>query len=73
MRQKAIEMEKTALDLRERAKPFVEALAPLNVEMRAKVVAAVKEAGQKALAEQRQVMLQKQATRQKARGKDLGR
>jgi len=41
--------------------------------MRAKVVAAVKEAGQKALAEQRQVMLQKQATRQKARGKDLGR
>ena len=73
MRQKAIEMEKTALDLRERAKPFVEALAPLNVEMRAKVVAAVKEAGQKALAEQRQAMLQKQSMRHKARGKDLGR
>jgi len=73
MRQKAIEMEKTALDLRERAKPFVEALAPLSVEMRAKVVAAVKEAGQKALAEQRQAMLHKHAIRQQERSKSRGR
>jgi len=43
------------------------------VEMRAKVVAAVKEAGQKALAEQRQAMLQKQTIRQQERGKSRGR
>jgi len=73
MRQKAIETEKTALALRERLKPFVEALAPLNLEMRAKVVAAVKSAGEKALAEQRQAMLQKQAIRQQERGKSRGR
>jgi len=72
IRQKAIETEKTAIALRERLKPFVEALAPLNVEMRAKVVAAVKDAGEKALAEQRKTMLQKQVVRQKARGKGLG-
>jgi len=73
IRQKAIETEKTAVALRDRLKPFVEALAPLNMEMRGKVVAAVKTAGEKALAEQRQAMLQKQAMRQRTRGKDLGR
>jgi len=41
--------------------------------MRAKVVAAVKEAGQKALAEQRQAMLHKHAIRQQERSKSRGR
>jgi len=67
MRQKAIETEKTAVALRERLKPFVEALAPLNVEMRAKVVATVKAAGEKALTEQKALERQKQVERGKNR------
>jgi len=73
MRQKAIETEKTALTIRERLKPFVEALVPLNVQMREKVVAAVKDAGEKALAEQRRATLQNQTIRQQEREKSRGR
>jgi len=73
MRQKAIETEKTAVALRERLKPFLEALAPLNAEMRAKVIATVKAAGEKALAEQLQALREKQTIRLQALGKNRGR
>ena len=64
--------QETARDLRERLKPVLDALGPLNRDMQAKAAAIIKAVGEKLLTEQREVQRQKQAQRQQERGRDRG-
>ncbi|HCP2944285.1 TPA: plasmid recombination protein [Escherichia coli] len=72
MRKKADQAQETARDLRERLKPVLDALGPLNRDMQAKAAAIIKAVGEKLLTEQREVQRQKQAQRQQERGRDRG-
>ena len=71
-RQKAKQAQDTAQDLRERLKPVLDALGPLNEANRAKVAAIIKAVGEKALSQQREEQRQKAAQRQQERGRDRG-
>lgn len=71
-RQKAKQAQDTAEDLRERLKPVLDALGPLNEANRAKVAAIIKAVGEKALSQQREEQRQKAAQRQQERGRDRG-
>ncbi|EPV0387645.1 hypothetical protein ACV09N_004275, partial [Shigella sonnei] len=76
MAQKAKQAQETARDLRDRLKPVLEALGPLNKEMQAKAAAIIKAVGDKLLTEQRETQRQKLAERQRnrpSRGHDRGR
>lgn len=75
MRKKAKEAQDTARDLRDRLKPVLDALGPLNRDMRAKAAAIIKDVGEKLLQEQRETQRQKLAERQRnrpSRGHDRG-
>ncbi|EDD8421184.1 plasmid recombination enzyme [Salmonella enterica subsp. enterica serovar Saintpaul] len=72
MRKKAKEAQDTARDLRDRLKPVLDALGPLNRDMQAKAAQIIKAVGEKLLAEQREAVRQRQAERQQARGRDRG-
>lgn len=72
-RQKAAEAQATAKSLRDRLKPVVDALGPLNRENQAKAAAIIKAVGEKLQAEQREAMQQREAQRRQNRGKDQGR
>ena len=67
MAQKAQQAQETARTLRDRLKPVLEALRPLNEASRAKAVAIFQAVCEKALAQQREEQ------RQQSRGKDRGR
>lgn len=76
MAQKAKQAQETARDLRDRLKPVLDALGPLNKEMQAKAAAIIKAVGEKLLIEQRETQRQKLAERQRnrpSRGHDRGR
>ncbi|HAU3449206.1 TPA: plasmid recombination enzyme [Salmonella enterica subsp. enterica serovar Anatum] len=72
MAQKAKQAQETARDLRDRLKPVLEALGPLNRDMQAKAAQIIKAVGEKLLAEQRETQRQKLAERRQARGRDRG-
>lgn len=72
MRKKAKEAQDTARDLRDRLKPVLDALGPLNRDMQAKAAQIIKAVGEKLLQEQRETQRQKRAERQQARGRDRG-
>lgn len=75
MAQKAKQAQETARDLRDRLKPVLEALGPLNKDMQAKAAAIIKAVGDKLLAEQRETQRQKQVERERnrpSRGHDRG-
>uniref|UniRef100_UPI0032EB0A05 hypothetical protein n=1 Tax=Bacteroides cellulosilyticus TaxID=246787 RepID=UPI0032EB0A05 len=72
MRKKADQAQETARNLRERLKPVLDALGPLNRDMQAKAAAIIKAVGEKLLTEQREAQRQKQAQRQQERGRDRG-
>ncbi|ECX1171377.1 plasmid recombination enzyme [Salmonella enterica subsp. enterica serovar Muenchen] len=72
MAQKAKQAQETARDLRDRLKPVLEALGPLNKDMQAKAAAIIKAVGDKLLTEQREAQRQKLAERQRERGRDRG-
>lgn len=75
MAQKAKQAQETARDLRDRLKPVLDALGPLNRDMRAKAAAIIKDVGEKLLQEQRETQRQKLAERQRnrpSRGHDRG-
>ena len=69
-REKARTAQETAQNLRNRLKPVLEALNPLNKENQAKVLGVMRSVGEKALEMQREVLRQKMTTRQKERGRD---
>lgn len=76
MAQKAKQAQETARDLRDRLKPVLEALGPLNKDMQGKAAAIIKAVGEKLLAEQKEQQRQKLAERQQnrpSRGRDRGR
>lgn len=76
MAQKAKQAQETARDLRDRLKPVLDALGPLNRDMQAKAAAIIKAVGEKLLSEQRETQRQKLAERQRNRpdrGHDRGR
>ncbi|MEJ2959609.1 plasmid recombination protein, partial [Escherichia coli] len=75
MAQKAKQAQETARDLRDRLKPVLEALGPLNRDMQAKAAQIIKAVGDKLLTEQRETQRQKLAERQRnrpSRGHDRG-
>jgi hypothetical protein len=76
MRRKALQAQETALDLRERLKPVLEALQPLTAANRERVGRAIATMGGKVLAEQKEAERQKaaerMAQRQRSPGKDRG-
>ncbi|WP_204117590.1 hypothetical protein, partial [Escherichia coli] len=72
MRKKADQAQETARNLRERLKPVLDALGPLNRDMQAKAAAIIKAVGETLLTEQREAQRQKQAQRQQERGRDRG-
>ena len=76
MRRKALQAQETALDLRERLKPVLEALQPLTAANRERVGRAIATMGGKVLAEQKEAERQKSAERlaqrQRSPGKDRG-
>ena len=67
MRKKADQAQETARNLRERLKPVLDALGPLNRDMQAKAAAIIKAVGEKLLTEQREA--QRQAAVAEARAK----
>jgi hypothetical protein len=73
MAQKALQAQETARTLRDRLKPVLEALRPLNEASQAKAVAIFQTVCEKALVDQRQEQRQRQTERQQNRGKDRGR
>lgn len=73
MAQKALQAQETARTLRDRLKPILDALSPLNEVNRAKVIAVFQTLCEKALVDQRQEQRQRQTERQQNRGKDRGR
>lgn len=73
MAQKALQAQETARTLRDRLKPILDALSPLNEVSRAKVIAVFQTLCEKALVDQRQEQRQRQTERQQNRGKDRGR
>lgn len=75
MAQKAKQAQETARDLRDRLKPVLDALGPLNRDMQAKAAQIIKDVGEKLLAEQRETQRRKLAERQRnrpSRGHDRG-
>lgn len=72
MAQKAKQAQETARGLRDRLKPVLDALGPLNRDMQAKATAIIKAVGEKLLQEQRETQRQKLAERQRERGRDRG-
>jgi len=72
MAQKAKQAQETARDLRDRVKPILEALGPLNRDMRAKALAVFRDVAEKLLSEQREVIRQRQAQRRRDRGVNRG-
>lgn len=73
MRKKAREAQETARSLRDRLKPVLEALGPLNRDMQAKAAQIIKAVGEQLLAEQREAVRQRQAERQRSRGRGRDR
>jgi len=73
MAQKARQAQETARSLRDRLKPVLEALGPLNKEMQAKAAQIIKAVGEQLLAEQREAVRQRQAERQRSRGRGRDR
>lgn len=67
-RQKAQKTQETARHLRDRLKPVLDVLQPLNREMQAKVAGIIRGVGEKALAVQKEQQRQKDAQRQQERG-----
>ena len=72
MAQKARQAQETTRTLRDRLKPVLEALRPLNEASRAKAVAIFQTVCEKVLAQQREEQRQRQNQRQQNRGKDRG-
>ena len=73
MAQKALQAQETARTLRDRLKPVLEALRPLNEASRAKAVAIFQDVCEKVLAQQREEQRQRQTEYQQNKGKDRGR
>lgn len=69
MAQKAKQAQETARDLRDRLKPVLDALGPLNRDMQAKAAQIIKDVGEKLLAEQRETQRRKLAERQRQRNR----
>ena len=67
-RRKARETQETAQTLRDRLKPILEALEPLNRDMKAHAMEIIKAVGSKLLTEQREVEQQRRIERQRGHG-----
>jgi hypothetical protein len=67
-REKARQAQETAKDLRNRLKPVLDVLQPLNAEHRRMFVELVKAAGEKLLSNQRQQAQKKEQERKQDRG-----
>ena len=67
--EKARQAQETARSLRDRLKPVLDALGPLNRDMQAKAAQIIKAVGEKLLAEQREAVRQRQQARGRGRGR----